>query len=122
MMKKTYKHLDCTEWAVIQVGLDHVYSLRSIAQSLNRSVSSRELYRNDWDPPSSRMGRRGRRPVAGGYRALRAEQRARDMVQRPRKAKRLVACGVLWDKVVSLLLVGNSPEQISATLKRMHPE
>jgi IS30 family transposase len=123
-MEKTYKHLDCTERAVIQVGLEYGYSLRAIARSLNRSVStvSRELHRNSWEPSSFRTGRRGRRPVAGGYRALRAEQRARDMVQCPRKAKRLVPGEALWDKVVSLLQVGNSPEQTSATLKRMHPE
>ncbi len=123
-MENTYKHLDCTERAVIQVGLEYGYSLRAIARSLNRSVStvSRELHRNSWEPSSFRTGRRGRRPVAGGYRALRAEQRARDKVLCPRKAKRLVPGEELWDKVVSLLQVGNSPEQTSATLKRMHPE
>jgi len=123
-MGRSYKHLDCTERAVIQVGLEHGYSLRSIARSLQRPVStvSRELHRNSWEPPLSRTGRRGRRPVAGGYRALHAEQRAKALAQQPRKAKRLVPGEVLWDKVVALLQAGSSPEQISATLKRMHPE
>lgn len=123
-MKKSYQHLNCTERAIIQVGLAHGYSLRAIARSLDRPVStiSRELHRNRWEPPDSRTSRQGRRPVAGGYRALLAEQRARAMVQKPRKTKRLVPGGALWDKVASLLQAGNSPEQVSATLKRMHPE
>lgn len=123
-MKKSYQHLNCTERAIIQVGLEHGCSLRTIARSLNRPVStvSRELHRNSWEPPESRAGRRGRRPLAGGYRALHAEQRARAMVQKPRKVKRLVPGEALWDKVTLLLQAGNSPEQVSATLKRMHPE
>ncbi len=123
-MEKSYEHLDCTERAVIQVELEQGSSLRSIARSLNRSVStvSRELRRNGWEPPSCRTGRRGRRPVAGGYRALLAEKRARHMAHQPRKPKRMVLGEALWDEVVSLLQAGNSPEQVSATLKRMHPE
>ena len=122
-MEKSYKHLDGTERAVIQVGLEQGHSLRAIARSLNRSVGtvSRELHRNDWEPPSSRAGRRGRRPVAGGYRASRAEQRARELAHQPQKAKRLIPGEALWEEVVSLLGTGNSPEQVSATLKRMHP-
>ena len=124
MMEKTYKHLGCTERAVIQVGLEQGLSLRSIARVLHRPVStvSRELSRNDWEPPSLRAGRRGRRPVAGGYRAVRAEQRARQIECQPRKDKRLVLGETLWNEVVELLKSGNSPEQVSATLKRMHPE
>ncbi|WP_020676374.1 IS30 family transposase [Geopsychrobacter electrodiphilus] len=123
-MEDTYKHLDCTERAVIQVGLEQGHSLRSISQSLSRSVStvSRELQRNHWKPPSSRSGRRGRRPVAGGYRATRAEHRARQLAHKPRKDKRLIPGNALWSKVVSLLQTGNSPEQVSGTLKRMHPK
>ena len=123
-MEKTYKHLDCTERAMIQVGLEQGLSLRSIARSLHRPVStvSRELKRNEWEPASLRAGRRGRPPVAGGYRAVRAEQRARQVERQPRKAKRLVPGEALWNEVVALLKSGNSPEQVSATLKRMHPE
>ena len=91
-MGKTYEHLDSTERAVIQVGLEEGLSMRSIACSLDRPVStvSRELHRNGWEPPSLRKGRRGRRPVAGGYRAVRAEQRARQLACRPSTTKRLV--------------------------------
>lgn len=55
--------------------------MRAIARSLDRPVSavSRELHRNGWESPSLSKGRRGRRPVAGGYRAARAEQRARQL-------------------------------------------
>ncbi|MDF1525024.1 MAG: IS30 family transposase [bacterium] len=123
-MEKTYEHLDCTERAMIQLGLEQGLSLRSIARSLHRPVStvSQELHRNGWEPPAVRMGRRGRRPVAGGYQAVRAEQRARQVECQPRKAKRLVPGEALWNEVVNLLKAGNSPEQVSATLKRMHPE
>ena len=123
-MEKTYKHLDCTERAMIQVGLEQGLSLRSIAQSLLRPVStvSRELKRNGWEPALLRAGRRGRPPVAGGYRAVRAEQRARQLECQPRKAKRLAPGEALWNEVVKLLKSGNSPEQVSATLKRMYPE
>ena len=123
-MEKTYKHLDCTERAMIQVGLEQGLSLRSIARSLHRPVStvSRELKRNGWKPALPRAGRRGRPPVTGGYRAVRAEQRARQVERQPRKAKRLIPGEALWNEVVDLLKSGNSPEQVSATLKRMHPE
>ena len=123
-MEKTYKHLDCTERAMIQVGLEQGLSLRSIAQSLLRPVStvSRELKRNGWEPALLRAGRRGRPHVAGGYRAVRAEQRARQLECQPRKAKRRAPGEALWNEVFKLLKSGNSPEQVSATLKRMHPE
>ena len=123
-MENTYKHLDCTERAMIQVGLEQGFTLRSIARSLHRPVStvSRELKRNGWEHASLRAGRRGRTPVTGGYRAVRAEQRARQVEHQPRKAKRLIPGEALWNEVVELLKSGNSPEQVSATLKRMHPE
>ena len=123
-MERTYTHLDCTERAVIQVGLEQGQSLRSIAQSLDRSVStvSRELHRNGWEPPSCRKARRGRHPIAGGYRAVCGEKRARKLARQPRKARRLVPGQPLWDEIVSFLQSGNSPEQISATLTRMHPD
>jgi IS30 family transposase len=59
--------------------------------------------------------------VAGVYRAVRAEQRARRIECQPRKDRRLVLGETLWNEVVELLKSGNSPEQVSATLKRMHP-
>jgi len=123
-MESTYKHLNCTERALIQVSLEQGLSLRSIARSLNRSVStvSRELKRNGWKPPLSNAERRGRPPIAGGYRAVRAEQRARQRKAQPRQSKRLIPGEELWNAVVELLKSGNSPEQVSATLKRMHPE
>ena len=123
-MGQTYQQLDYTERAVIQLGLEQGYSLRSIAKSLNRSVStiSRELSRNGWQLPSLRTGCRGRPPVAGGYRAVRAEQRARQVERQRRTAKRLALGGFLWNRVVGLLKSGSSPEQVSAILKRMHPD
>jgi len=123
-MGKTCEHLDRTERAVIQVGLEQGLSMRSIARSLERPVStvSRELHRNGWEPPVMRKGRRGRRPVAGGYRAAHAEQRARALARQPSTSKRLVPGEALWEKVVDLLKAGHSPEQVSATLKRMHAE
>jgi len=123
-MGKSYSHLNSSERAVIQLGLEQGCSLRSIARSLDRSVStiSRELSRNNWENPAYRVGRRGRRPIAGGYHAGTADQRAQTLATKARKQRKLVPGNALWDDVVDLLRSGASPEQASGILKRMHPD
>ena len=44
------------------------------------------------------------------------------MAAKPRRERRLVPGNPLWEKVLDLLRAGVSPEQASATLKRMHPD
>jgi len=123
-MEKSYSHLNSSERAVIQVGLEQGCSLRSIARSLDRSAStiSRELSRNNWENPAYRVGRRGRRPIAGGYRASAANHRACTLATKARKQRKLVPGNALWGDVVDLLRSGASPEQASGILKRMHPD
>jgi len=123
-MGKSYSHMNSSERAVIQIGLEQGRSLRSVARSLDRSAStvSRELGRNNWENPSLRVGRRGRRPIAGGYRASAADQRARTLATKARKQRKLVPGNALWADVVDLLRSGESPEQASGILKRMHPD
>jgi transposase, IS30 family len=66
-------------------------------------------------------GRRGRPPVAGGYRAPLAQQRAEALAAAPRRSPRLAQDGVLWPHVERLLRTYHSPEQIAGILRRMNP-
>lgn len=121
---RTYSHLDGTERAVIQLGLEQGQTVREIANRLNRSPStvSRELARNGWHNPSRSPPRRGRPFRAGGYRAAEAQLRADREAARPRRLRRLAPGRPLWTPVVKLLQKRHSPEQVAAILKRMHPD
>jgi IS30 family transposase len=123
-MKTTYTHLSCEERTLIQLGLEQGQTLRALAERLGRAPStlSRELARNGWRDLARSPPRRGRPPVAGGYRAVAAQRRARRLVHTPRRARKLVPGNRLWDRVVNLLHSGHSPEQVSALLARMHPD
>lgn len=123
-MVTTYTHLSGEERAFIQWGLCQAESLRSIATCLGRSPStiSRELARNGWRDPARSPPRRGRPPVAGGYRASVAQRGAQGLAHAPRRAPKLVPGTWLWQRVVNLLGSGHSPEQVSAILARMHPD
>jgi IS30 family transposase len=123
-MKTTYTHLSCEERAHIQLGLAQGQTLRWLAEGLGRAPStlSRELARNGWWGPARSPPRRGRPPLAGGYRAVAAQQRARRLAHTPRRVRKLVPGTWLWDRVVNLLHGGHSPEQVSAILARMHPD
>jgi len=116
-MKKTYQHLQLEERALIQTMLEQGYKAAAIALSLGRSRStiSRELARNNYTAPS--MPRPVGRPfLAGGYRCVRANQRARDLSCKPRVPRRMVAGTTLWDCVLCGLSQGLSPEQVSSLL------
>jgi len=123
-MGKDYTHLNNEERSLIQVSLELGQSQADIARSLNRprSCISRELARNGWKPPCLERRSRGRPAIAGGYRSVNAQQRAKDNASRARNPKRLVPESQLWDEVMSLLKRFNSPEQISGILKRMNPD
>lgn len=122
-MGKHYSHLSCEERTLIQLSLERQCSLGDIARSLGRPTStiSRELARNGWSDPSLRPNKRGRPPVAGGYRSALAQQRANAESVKARKTKRLHVGGELWQCVEPLLRDYHSPEQISGILKRMNP-
>jgi IS30 family transposase len=107
-------HLDCSERAVILAEHRRGASQRQIAVLLGRSVSTicREL-------------RRGRGPEGGEVRYCpQVGQRAyRQRRLRCRPRRKLAPGGALWRWVCRQLLQFRwSPEQIAATLVRMHPD
>lgn len=123
-MGKEYNHLSCEERTLIQLSLERGCSLNDIARSLDRPAStiSRELKRNGWSARIKGSRSRGRPRVAGGYRAVSAQQRADGLSSKAKKPKRLLQGGKLWSRVESLLRDKHSPEQISGILKRMNPD
>jgi IS30 family transposase len=123
-MGKQYSHLSCEERTFLQLALEQGSSMSSIARSLDRSVCtiSRELKRNSWRNQTCRPKQKGRPPLAGGYRAVLAQQRAHGLASKARKSKRLMVGGKLWNCVETLLRNYHSPEQISGILKRMNAE
>ncbi|MBK8132291.1 MAG: IS30 family transposase [Gammaproteobacteria bacterium] len=123
-MGTNYKHLSCEERAMIQLHLEQGCTLRAIARSVQRAPSSisRELRRNGWSNPATVPRKRGRPPVAGGYRAPLAQQRADALATLARCPPRLARDGPLWSHVERLLRALHSPEQIAGILRRMNPD
>jgi transposase, IS30 family len=121
-MGERYRHLCAEERGVIMALTALDASVRSIARVLGRSPSTitRERLRNGyhgaWKP-----GVMGRPPIAGGYYAQLAEQRARRLRRKRRCERKLRVGGALWPWVRALLKVRWSPEQITGTLRRMFP-
>ena len=122
-MGTNYKHLSCEERTMIQLSLEQGCTLRAIARSVQRAPSSisRELRRNGWSNPATVPKKRGRPPVAGGYRAPLAQQRADALATMARCPARLARDGPLWNHVERLLREHHSPEQIAGILRRMNP-
>ena len=123
-MGTNYKHLSCEERTMIQLSLEQGCTLRAIARSVQRAPSSisRELKRNGWINLATAPRKRGRPPVAGGYRAPLAQQRADVLARTARCLSRLAQDGPLWGHVERLLRKRHSPEQIAGILRRMHPD
>ncbi|MGK2914263.1 MAG: IS30 family transposase [Porticoccaceae bacterium] len=124
-MEKNYNQLSCEERTMIQLSLERGCKLRAIARSLQRAPSSisRELKRNGWSNPTAAPRKPGRPPVAGGYRAPLAQQRADALARTPRCGpSRLASDGPLWGPVERLLRQRYSPEQIAGILQRMNPD
>ena len=97
----TYKHLSQAERYQIHALMKAGHDQSQIAKLLDRhkSTISRELARNNYTAPS--MPRPVGRPfLAGGYRCVRANQRARDLSCKPRVPRRMVAGTALWDCVL----------------------
>src|SRR3990172_8651351 len=100
-MGKIYEQLSIEERTMIKTQLEMGIEPAAIAVGLNRSGStlSCELRRNGWTRPTPRRGP-GRPPVAGGYRAGAAHQRAQACTVTPRVARRLRPGAVLWVSVL----------------------
>ena len=119
-MGRSYLHLSVEERAVIETQLRLGLSPAAIAVGLMRASSTiyREILRNGWLADSEQAGG-GRRRIAGGYRCLVADRRARLLAAKPRVLRKLVPGNPLWTVVVDHLRQGLSPEQIGSTLARM---
>ena len=114
-MGRQYQHLSAEERAVIQIERRNGSSLRSIARSLGRDVStvSREIRRNEVALDSGERLRYDATTAAMAYRMRRGRSVA------PRK---LAEGGVLWRSVHDHLVYDRwSPQQIAARLRAMHP-
>jgi IS30 family transposase len=121
-MGKHYEHLSAEERGAIMAMTSEKVSASAIALALNRATSTvtRELKRNGWKPDCER-GVMGRPPIAGGYDARRAGQRAARLRHRRHWRRKLRRGTQLWGHVRHQLELGWSPEQIAGTLKREHP-
>ena len=110
-----YQHLDGMERAMIEVELRAGRNPSSIASVLNRARSTvtREILRNGWQ----RNPRKG--AIAGGYRCVAADRRARVLAGKARCERKLKADSALWKSVLIHLEQGLSPVQIASTLARM---
>ena len=104
-MKTKYKHLNCEERVLIQLSLEKGCTIRAIALSLDRSASSvsRDLARNPLRSRQSQASRPGSPALAGGCRAILAQQRARVARSSGRKPPLLASDGFLWAQVHKLL-------------------
>jgi len=112
-----YVHLSMAERVVIESQLRLGYRPATIAFGLCRPPSTvlREMRRNGW----RLVGKRGFRLLAGGYRAVSADRRARQLVRKPRRLRKLVIGTELWERVTGMLRRRLSPPQIARTLRRM---
>jgi IS30 family transposase len=106
--QRSERHLDPGEREAISRGLASGLGVRAIAGSLGRAPStvSREIVRNGG---------------LQGYRAVQAEERARQTARRP-KARKLQGHTRLWDVVTRKLALKWSPRQISLWLRVENPD
>lgn len=121
-MGQNYTHLSIEERTMIQTQLGMGFKPAQIARELGRSPAtlSRELKRNGWIRPGKRGV--GRPLMAGGYRALKAQDRADACAACPRVERKLTPKSTLWPAMLGYLQAGYSPEQIAGTLKAVHPD
>ena len=119
-MPRSYSHLNSQERALIETQLTFGVRPAAIAAGLTRAKSTviRELRRNGWQSPTD-LARRARTRIAGGYRCVPADRRARLLAGTPRVPRKLVPGNPLWLIVVDHLRQGLSPAQIASTLARM---
>jgi IS30 family transposase len=87
-MPRSYIHLNAQERALIETPLMLGVSPASIAAGLTRTISTvlREVRRNGWLSPPELSGP-GRFRIAGGYRCVQADRRARLLTHKPRQLR-----------------------------------
>ena len=114
-MPRSYRHLDLSERVVIETQLRLGRRAAEIAACLKRARStvSREMRRNGWRAQLRKSA------IAGGYRCLVADRRARVLGGKARRQRKLVAGNQLWITMLEHLHRGLSPVQIASTLARM---
>jgi IS30 family transposase len=114
-MPRSFRHLDLSERVVIETQLTLGMRPAGIAAGLKRARStvSREIRRNGWRAKL----RKG--TIAGGYRCVVADRRARVLAGKARRQRKLVAGNHLWITMLEHLYRGLSPVQIASTLARM---
>jgi IS30 family transposase len=114
-MSRFFCHLAMEERVFIQVQLSLGVKPARIAAGLKRARStvSREIRRNGWRAKL----RKG--TIAGGYRCVAAERRARALAGKARRRRKLVVGNRLWATMLKHLHRGLSPVQIAGTLARM---
>lgn len=118
-MGAKYEHLAIQERAVIEAQLIQGLCAGAIGRGLDRARSTilREIRRNGWKPDGELA--RGHPRLAGGYRSVIADRRARVLASKARVRPKLVAGTAVWDKVMEHLGQGLSPAQICRTLAHM---
>src|ERR1035441_7743223 len=119
-MAKSYRHLEVQERALIeaQLRLDMKPAVIAAALMRSRSTITREIRRNGWQSDAE-MTPRSRTRIAGGYRCVTADRRARLLTNKPRRLRKLIPGNPLWSVVIDYLRQGLSPAQIQSTLGRM---
>ena len=119
-MGRNYRHLCFEERALIETQLRMGLSPAAIAVGLMRARSTvlREMRRNGWQSDFE-LARLSRHRIAGGYRSIVADRRARHLAVKPRIVRKLAAESQLWVLVMDYLRQGLSPAQIASTLARM---
>src|SRR3984885_5286900 len=114
-MPRGFRHLDLSERVFLETQLSHGRRPARIAAELKRARSTitREIRRNGWRAKL----RKG--SIAGGYRSVAADRRARVLSVKPRRPRKLKAGNQLWMTMLRHLRRGLSPVQIASTLARM---
>jgi IS30 family transposase len=114
-MPRSFRHLNLSERVFIEVQLSLGMKPSGIAADLKRARStiSREIRRNGW------RARLRKGSVAGGYRCVAADRRARVLAVKARRRRKLVPGNRLWITMLKHLRRGLSPVQIASTLARM---
>jgi IS30 family transposase len=114
-MPRSFRHLDLQERVFIELQLSLGRRPAWIAVDLKRcrSTISREIRRNGW------KAKRRKSAIAGGYRCVAADRRARVLAGKARRPCKLKPGNPLWMTMLDHLGRGLSPEQIANTLVRM---
>jgi transposase, IS30 family len=114
-MPRSFRHLDLSERVFVEAQLSLGMRPAGIAAGLKRARStiSREIRRNGWRAKL----RKG--AIAGGYRCVAADRRARVLAGTARRRRKLEPGNQLWMIMLEHLRKGLSPVQIASTLAPM---